>query len=465
MPIGKTDDIDSQVGDVTPDTEDNDDGYYDDHFCLPEGLKTSGYNADTDGVVKVGVRKVVEFTTPTIQGEQWRSNPIPEGQNYRTEGMSGTNLARRFKKRGKVPTVFAFDRGGKEREYHYAVGVREAARAVIDARMNNPVKVDKDGYYYDEGYDEESGGQESKIWCTINAFFKTLKPEVKERTSQVAIRRYAKKSCKSMAALDSWGRLNDDNEVLARVYPLEELKKLPIVTSEIRVDPETGIYTDENGEEWASRRTWVKVCGVIPRALDKGISQTFGSVENMTTLKGFGNAKRMDDLYCEAEIIKALAYIFEAEHLSVDDVTTTIEEVNGGVHETIYLSQKELVTLFPEEEVPRYRYPRVMKKEGRVDSVDRSHGGNVPSFEIKTIQRTFSDRINTVLESEVQPEEAHGQVLTLEEYFTLNPETLKDKDQILISLDMVARFRQISEDGRIRYTYPEKELDQIAKAA
>lgn len=317
-------------------------------------------------------------------------------------------------------------------------------KPLTEARRTSTVRVDKDGYYKDK----------TELWATIQAFYDSLPPEQKRKTCTAALRRHAEKHCRSLAALDREERPN------AKVYPVLELKALPILSNEIRVGSD-GIYTDEEGKQWATGSTWREAFRVSQKGFDRGIKKEFGNWDNIPHIRGFSLARREDDLYSKEAILQALSYIFEAEHLVVKDVLTVIEETSGKLREVAYVTTDEIKQIIPKDIVPEYTYGRKFSRAGtRIDGIDRTFGVETATFDLNEVIAAFRDKIVSALATIPERE---GQLISISEYLNANPEA--NRKHLLANTDKVERVRRRTQEGNIVYLYKKQDLDQIAKAA
>lgn len=316
-------------------------------------------------------------------------------------------------------------------------------------RRSPIVQVDEYGFYTDE-----TGTK----WATLNAFYENLSTDSQDRTTISALRRYANANCKHLPAYDRWERPG------AKVYPVNELEALAIMSNEIRVDA-NGFYSDENKTRWASSKTWAKHYRISMKPMNDAITKSFGAWDEVPYLKGFGKAKREDHLYPEDEIVKAISHIIDAENSSIDEIVTVLKDNGDSVEEVVYATTRGFVKIIPEDIIPRYKYRRLFEEQ-RVDSVDRRSGGLDGAFEVQAVVDHFRDQIQDILAGiEDAPEEAaeDNNLVSISQYINENAQA--DRVKLKRNLDKAERHMRKTKDGKIGFLYSRTQLDEIAKAA
>ncbi len=196
--------------------------------------------------------------------------------------------------------------------------------------------------------------------------------------------------------------------------------------------------------------------------MSRGVNEKFENWENVPSIRGFGLAKREDDLYSREAILEALSYIFDTENLAVNDVITVIEETAEGARETLYLSPEELTKIIPEDRLPRYTYRRRFA-ESRIDGPDRNNGGEIAAFSLDAVIDSYRDQIQDILDAieevDEESQRGEGKLLSISEYLQKNPRT--DRKKLIANTDNIERVRRRKE-GKIVYMYREKDLDKAA---
>lgn len=327
---------------------------------------------------------------------------------------------------------------------------------LLDARTNREVRIDAEGHY-----ENEAG-----VWSTIDAFYASLTAEERAKTSEVAIRRRTNKTCRSLDALDRELRPN------CKVYHLDDLRKLSILKQERKVGP-NGIYTDpETGEEWASLATWMQIYRVSHRARDFGIQQKFGSIDDMSRLKVFSSNKREDEMFLREEIEQALAYIFDAEKLAVNGVSTIIMETSGQIQEVLQLTPGELEKIIPTDRVSRKQIQR--KLAAHMEEVlDRESGAPRQVFDLTAAISTFHSQIADILagiektDANDEVHDSHGRWLTISKFLMEKRaanDNVENPRHLIANTDNIQRIRRMNSQNELTYLYLESELTERASA-
>lgn len=324
---------------------------------------------------------------------------------------------------------------------------------ILEPRATREAKVDKDGCY------ENADGK----WITIEVFYNSLSPEGKKKTSPEGLRRRANKECRSLDAIDRKGRAN------CKVYNLEDLKKLSIINQSKKVD-ERGIYADPDTKmEWASLGSWEKFFRVSTRALNTGIEQTFGGLEFMERMKVFSSNKREFEMFSRTEIEKALGYIFEAEDLLVNEVSTKIEDVEGEIRESILVTVKEFADIIPLNRVSNKRL-NYYHRASMTESVDRQSGAPRQAVDLQAAIDTFRSEILDILAA-IETTDANDEVIDekgrwitiskfLNEHRGAN-EAIENPRKFIANTDQAQRIRRMNSKNEITYLYLESDLKKI----
>lgn len=327
---------------------------------------------------------------------------------------------------------------------------------LLEPRATREAKVDQDGYYENE---------EGK-WVIIEVFYNSLSPEEQKKTSSEGIRRRANKGCRSLDAIDREGRTN------CKVYHLEDLKKLSILKQEKKVD-KRGIYTDpETGMEWASLGSWEKFFRVSTRALMTGIEQAFGGLEGLKTTTVFSSNKREYEMFSRTEIEQALAYIFEADDVLVNEVSTKIENIEGEIRESILVTVKEFADIIPLDRVSNKRL-NYSHRAGMTESVDRQSGAPRQAVDIQAAIATFHAEIADILAAiestdandEVRDEK--GRWITISKFLNESRSTEASEEnprKFIANTDHSQRIRRMNSKNELTYLYLESELEKVAKS-
>lgn len=338
--------------------------------------------------------------------------------------------------------------------YNFNTIKAKVEKDLLEPRATREAKVGKDGYY------ENADGK----WTTIEAFYNSLSNREKKKTSPESLRRRANKSCRSLDAIDRAARSN------CKVYHLEDLKKLSILKQEKKVD-KRGIYTDpETGMEWASLSSWEKIFRVSTRALMTGIEQTFGGLELMEKTTVFSSNKREFEMFSRAEIEKALSYIFDAENLLVNEVSTRIEEVEGEIRESILVTVKEFADIIPLDRVSNKRL-NYYHRAGMTESVDRKSGAPRQAVDLQAAIATFHAEISDILEAmdttniadEVTNEK--GRWITISQFLNerrANNEPIENPRKFIANTDQAQRIRRMNSKNELTYLYLESDLKKIS---
>lgn len=322
-------------------------------------------------------------------------------------------------------------------------------RELTDIRETRKVQVDENGYYFDE---------EGKKWCTINAFWDSLDEEVQKKTSVSAILRRAKTECRSMDALDR------EKRPKCKIYPLEELQKISILANE-KVAGKDGFYNDtQNGKQWASFKKWLSVFRVSNRALDYGIEQTFGRPENMPKLPVLDSTRKEVEMLERKDVEKALAYIFDAEALEINNIYTKLETIEGETRESIYVIMGELTDLIP---TLKRNYMKEHLMPHKEDAIERSSGVPVYTYSLSAATAKFNDRIADILAAIEKTDDADevtddkGRWITISKFLNERRATndnVENPRRLISHTDQAQRIRRMNSQNQLTYLYLESEL-------
>lgn len=324
------------------------------------------------------------------------------------------------------------------------------AQPIIAARLNDGIEVDEYGYYND---DEGS-------WCTINAFWDSLLPGIKEKTNKWSLLEKAKKHCKSKVAKSRHGIPG------AQIFLASELveKILDVADPELRVDKKTGYCLDKDGEKWSTINGWAKLMGVKRNAIYVGIKKTYGSTDDVPHKEGFNSVGRKDLLYCETVIKRILAYILEAKIQVTNGIYRVMDETGqrvlgvyhsvGKLQETIPVSDKRIHKKLADINCPN------------LTGIDRQSGGKVKVYEVEAARAAFRKQIDTVLETdsegEVENDPQYGRLLTVTKYLSEHPGTsIRKFARALRASSIRCIKRRDTSLGRIIKLYPVRDLDRL----
>lgn len=322
-------------------------------------------------------------------------------------------------------------------------------RELTDIRKERKVQVDENGYYLDE---------EGKKWCTINAFWDGLSEEVQKKTSISAVTRRAQTECLSMDALDRVKRPK------CKIYPLEELQKISILANE-KVAGKDGFYNNpQNGKQWASFKKWLSVFMVSNRALDYGIAKTFGGPENIPKLSVLDSTRKEVEMLERKDVEKALAYIFDAEALEVNDVYTKLETIGGETRESIYVTMGELIDLIPSL---KRNYMKEHLMPHKEDATERASGAPVYTYSLSAATTKFHDHIADILAALEKTDDADevtddkGRWITISKFLNerraIN-DNVENPRRLISHTDQAQRIRRMNSQNQLTYLYLESEL-------
>jgi hypothetical protein len=363
-------------------------------------------------------------------------------------------------------------------------GYRDALYSVDDFeahpdimfRRNAQYKVDKDGFFEEvipTAPEEESAESSIELWATVDAFWRSLPPEITDSTTRQAVLLQAQMHCEGRPSVDTKGRTT------SKIYRVSDLqqKALAVFHLEKVVDPYKTFYLDEDGEKWAGKRHWLRVKRVTNRALDNGVKKEFGSWDNVpfetgrNTIMRAGKmilAKKMP-LYKEEVIDKILAYILQAERLVHKGVYRLMDETREKVV-AIYKTSKALAEEIPvqaetiQRKLLRSECPRLG------DAVHRHNGATTTVFELGFARQVFKTQIEVVVETDEEGEYIH-ELGRREEARCVNTSAYCEERghigigalQTLIREHGILRLRRRDiRTNHIVYLYPEKELDRIS---
>lgn len=320
----------------------------------------------------------------------------------------------------------------------------------ITARLNAEIKVDEYGYYNDD----------EGLWCTINAFWDSLLPAVKEKTNRSSLLAKAKKNCRSKIAKN---RADIPGTQIFLVSELME-KTLDVANPQLRVDKRTGYCIDKDGEKWSTIDGWAKLMQVNRNAIYAGIEKVHGALDNVPHKEGFNSAGKKQLLYCETIIRKILAYILEAEILVINGVYRLMDETKQRVLK-VYHSEKKLRETIPVSGA------RIRKKLEDINcpnitGIDRQSGRKIKAYDVETARAVFKQQIDVVLETddegEVENDPQYGRLLTLSKYLARYPEVSRRELERAIGRSTTPCIRRRDTISRkIVRLYPVVNLDRI----
>lgn len=320
---------------------------------------------------------------------------------------------------------------------------------LTNIRETRKVQVDENGYYLDE---------EGKKWCTINAFWDSLDAEVQKKTSISAVTRRAQSECSSLDALDR------EKRPKCKIYPLEELQKISILANE-KVAGKDGFYNDaQNGKQWASFKKWLSVFRISNRALDYGIDQTFGGIEKMPKLPVLDSTRKEVEMLERKDVEKALADIFDAEALEVNNVYTKLETIEGETRESIYVTMGELTDLIP---TLKRNYMKEHLMPHKEDATERASGAPVYTYSLSAATAKFKDRIAELLAAIEKTDDSDevtddkGRWVTISKFLNERREAeapIENPRRLISHTDQAQRIRRMNSQNQLTYLYLESEL-------
>lgn len=331
------------------------------------------------------------------------------------------------------------------------------------------IEVDSKGYYTDSL---------DQIWCTIGGFYKSLPPEIKEKTSETAIRNRI-----SHINIPS-ARARTGNQKINNIYLETDLKEkvLSSILNPIKVD-ETGFFTDKEGlfgkpgESYAERKTWKKEKGVKNHALNKGAETTFGGWEKVPAITAKGRGGRLNCvLYSKATINQILSYILNAKNKIINgecEVETAqdpsaLQEVTAATREFIKRVYVTITRLGREVPISLISInKRLREKECPVTTgIDRQTGEELLIFDLEKAREIFAAQIRVVVKTAETGDvrENGDRYLTIKRFLDEHPEIIQSvlyrktkKDNGLIKLK-----RRDPGNNRIVALFKERDLKRVA---
>ncbi len=395
----------------------------------------------------------------TLDGTMWQpKNPLAVDLDVsaRKLGMALAGLP-------TIPKTIQAPDARNNVRVHYHVADGEAA---LDHRFKTrgrvlekpeAAAVDENGFFTDEL---------RRKWCTTRAFYENLHPDAAAKTSEVAIRRRAGRQLQSREAIDRIGRDK------CSIFLFDELAELSVVKQERKADRD-GIYTDpKTGKQWASLNTWESIFRVSQKSLMEELEATFGGLESMERLKVFNTANREDEMFSSDQVERALSHLFEDENLEVNGVVTRLEEVAGGIRESIHVTAPELAEIIPADRVARYMFYRKLKKT-QIEAKNRSKAGVQPALSLQAAITTFGSKIADILAStettddkdEVTNEK--GRWIPISKFLNERQSSgnkVKNPRRFIANTDQTQRMRRMNSKNELTYLYLESELEKVAKS-
>jgi len=350
---------------------------------LIEGVRhliTLKVRVNEDGIY-VSKRGFEYLTIPAIS----RRTGIPE-QTIRRNFTSENPLKKRPK------SIPARDSNGKRIEIYRIKDIEEEIKQ-LQSEIKAEAILDEREYCTIEG--EE--------WLTIIACIRDMLKDAKKIPKRTTVQ----KRIESAKTQSKQARKSDGS--LVNIYKKTDLENLTrVYTQVIRVDVEgekKGIYTDENGDEYAPLTTWLRIFEVSENAFKKGFEDTLkGKWPEGSSLEGIDLSNKKTILYKKTVVEGILSYILNAEAVLKDGVCVIQDTVRSRVESCIGQAYKTDQKLFAEHgkefTVSRATLRRQMISASAqnpsakitVEAVDRKKGTSVTVFNVQYALDNFGKK-------------------------------------------------------------------------
>ena len=170
------------------------------------------------------------------------------------------------------------------------------------------------------------------------------------------------------------------------------------------------------------------------------------------------------------DVEKALAYIFDAEALEVNDVYTKLEIIGGETRESIYVTMGELTDLIPSL---KRNYMKEHLMPHKVGALERTSGTSVYTYSLSAATAKFKDRITDLLaaiEKTDDNDEVHapeGRYITLAKFLNERRaanEDIENPRLFIANTDQAQRIRRMNSQNQLTYLYLESDLQKAQLA-
>lgn len=203
------------------------------------------------------------------------------------------------------------------------------------------------------------------------------------------------------------------------VYTVTDLERIiKVYFEEARVEKKgekRGIYTDPEGQEYASMQTWLARFGVGEKAFESGFEEKFKSVwPEGSKIEGVDLGGNKSSLYLKATVEESLAYILKAEAIIHEGICTIQQQVREAADEAtqdfpetqlppgkIYKSDRKLEADHGDQlEIGRCEIRRRMLRASTIDpsakitiqAKDRKKGTDVTVFDVDYALEKFGKK-------------------------------------------------------------------------
>ena|GEM_PF-2778003 len=242
-------------------------------------------------------------------------------------GIPETTLRNNFSGHGqletKARTIPARDPQGKRIAIYREKDIKDDLDR-IKASLSTDATLDKDEYCTIE----------EVRYCSMNGCRNHMLEKAKHKPTRECLeRRIEKAKLKAKKAKT----LDGDTVNVYLVTELEALTKIYFEDARVeKKGDKRGIYTDPDGQEYASMQTWLAVFKVSEGAFEKGFEEKFKSIwPEGSKIEGIDLGGNKSSLYLKTTVEEALAYILKAEAIIEEGICTIQKQVQDRAEDAI----------------------------------------------------------------------------------------------------------------------------------
>jgi len=243
-------------------------------------------------------------------------------------------------------------------------------------------------------------------YCSINGCLKHMLKDAKHKPTRKCLEvRITKDGLKSKKAKTLAGDP-------VNVYPVVDLERIiKVYFEEARVEKKgekQGIYTDPDGQEYATLQTWLPKFGVGEKAFEKGFEEKFKGVwPEGSKIEGVDLGGNKSSLYLKGTVEEALSYILKAEAIVKEGICAIQEHVQDATEEAllqppkIYKSDRRIEADHGDKlEISRCEMRRRMLRASMLDpaakitieATDRKRGTKTTVFDVDYALKNYGKK-------------------------------------------------------------------------